>query len=298
MGNRVAQHRRCAAKEAVALQSSSAPSTVDPLGAAAGDLIVEECVLQAIEHDAAVLQRVPHRLLEDPSFMLEAVSRNVIAAAFAHQKLLGDPSFVVAAAHLCAGSFLFADGSLCTDRDFMLEVVRHFGGLLLARASAELLHDRELVFEAAIRNGHSFRLAAFELKCDAALVLDIVQRQPCAWLYADDRLRRSRVCTREVLCRNPAVVAYIVPEFVGAILDDADGDFVVLHDEERQLPFFDNVACSSTSAFSVGMPDHRTTLRFTVFYDGDVPSTYEVDVDPECVDVQGDTALPLACASL
>jgi hypothetical protein len=85
----------------------------------------------------------------------------------------------------------YASRKFQSDRAFVMEVVKQYGGAL-RYAAEELRRDREVVMEAVKKNGYALQYAAEELRRDREVVLEAVKKNGYALRYAADELRRDR----------------------------------------------------------------------------------------------------------
>ncbi|MGB2631114.1 MAG: diphthine--ammonia ligase, partial [Candidatus Omnitrophota bacterium] len=110
---------------------------------------------------------------------------------YADGSLWSDRKFVLAAVKRHGWALRYADGSLQKDREIVLAAVKQFG-LALQYAGGSLRNDKEIVMEAVKTNRSAFKHADESLKKDREFVLAVVKENGRALEHADELLRNDR----------------------------------------------------------------------------------------------------------
>mmetsp|Transcript_115656 Transcript_115656/g.258446 ORF Transcript_115656/g.258446 Transcript_115656/m.258446 type:complete len:373 (+) Transcript_115656:76-1194(+) len=129
-----------------------------------------EIVLEAVQYDGLTLQFAAEALRSDLEVVLEAVRQNWRALEYASEALRGDHK--VASEALLQSPEAFGllsegEGSVCSDRAFVLEVLRR-DGLALRYVAEPLRTDPELVAAAARQNPMALQFAPEALRLEVA----------------------------------------------------------------------------------------------------------------------------------
>jgi hypothetical protein len=152
-----------------------------------------EMALAALKWDVADLKHMDKSLLEDRSFMLEAVSAKPEALALAAPSLKEDADVVLRAARKDPDSLRHAapelQSSIWSDAEFVLAVVAKKPQTVMRRASEELLGSSDFVRRAVEKVPSIFEFVRDEQKDNRDIVLAAVSQNGRLLQFASGRLR-------------------------------------------------------------------------------------------------------------
>ena len=123
--------------------------------------------------------------------MLQAVKLNVDSLKCASTEFKTDPAFMKEACLQHAKALRYTPASLKADRDFMLDVVKHWGGAAMQSASAEIKADRSFLLETLKIWPSVLHFAPEELLCDQEFMLEALTKNIESLRYAPDELKSS-----------------------------------------------------------------------------------------------------------
>lgn len=174
-----------------------------------------EIVLAAVEQGGgAALMFASLTLRSSRSFILQALSRNGLAMAYAPEEFRSDEEVVLTALEKEGWALMYASESLRAKRSFILKAART-NGEMLRHAPVEFRGDREVVLEAMSQSPSAFLHASVELRQDGSLLLDLLDLDPAAAVVAlgcgDAKLREDRSLVLELLSKEPAAFQSAAP---------------------------------------------------------------------------------------
>ena len=109
--------------------------------------------------------------------VMEAVSQNGNALAFAAEELKGDPKIVMRAVSHDGLALEYATEELKGDPKIVMEAVCR-NGMALQDAAEEMKGDREIVMRAVSKIGYALRFASQELKGDKEMMQHALRPKP------------------------------------------------------------------------------------------------------------------------